>query len=373
MTTAETSSRRRGCSSSPLEQCRSMCLAPPRTPWSAGQGAAAGQGPGPYPDPDFRQLDSWIVIREDNTATFYVGKTDLGQGTGTAFRQIMCGRAGHALRPDQLCHGPHRRDRRSGRIRRLRRAADRRLADAPGGGRSAPCAARDGRDAFRRARRRARVSDGVVSITAEPARRISYGELIGGRRFNVTLTGKNTDTDDRRRAAQAGPGSEAGRAVAQRYDIPAKVDGSLEWAVDVKLPGMVHARNVRPPFAGATLVSIDEASVRREASRGSSASSARATTSPSSASAKSRRSVRRAQLEGELAKAGDRAVSSVRRSLHVHASARRRRSAVPNVTGDPDAHSPAPSKVVEAEYEVPFQGTPRSARRTRRPIRPTIR
>ena len=46
-------------------------------------------GPGPYPDPDFRQLDAWIVIREDNTATFYVGKTDLGQGTGTAFRQIM--------------------------------------------------------------------------------------------------------------------------------------------------------------------------------------------------------------------------------------------------------------------------------------------
>ncbi len=44
---------------------------------------------GPYPDPDFRQLDSWIVIHEDNTATFYVGKTDCGQGTGTAFRQMM--------------------------------------------------------------------------------------------------------------------------------------------------------------------------------------------------------------------------------------------------------------------------------------------
>ena len=48
----------------------------------------------------------------------------------------------------------------------------------------------------------------------------------------------------------------------QRYDIPAKVDGSLKWAVDVKLPGMVHARNVKPPFAGAKLVSIDESSVR---------------------------------------------------------------------------------------------------------------
>ena len=44
---------------------------------------------GPYPDPDFHQLDSWIVIHENNTATFYVGKTDLGQGTGTGFRQLM--------------------------------------------------------------------------------------------------------------------------------------------------------------------------------------------------------------------------------------------------------------------------------------------
>jgi CO/xanthine dehydrogenase Mo-binding subunit len=57
---------------------------------SALVGIGAQNAPGPYPDPDFLQLDSWIVIRQDNTATFFVGKTDLGQGTGTAFRQIMC-------------------------------------------------------------------------------------------------------------------------------------------------------------------------------------------------------------------------------------------------------------------------------------------
>jgi CO/xanthine dehydrogenase Mo-binding subunit len=50
---------------------------------------AQGTAAGPYPDVDFKQLDSWIVIKADNTATFFVGKTDLGQGTGTAFRQIM--------------------------------------------------------------------------------------------------------------------------------------------------------------------------------------------------------------------------------------------------------------------------------------------
>ena len=44
----------------------------------AGVPAAVAQTAGPYPDPDFRQLDSWIVIHEDNTATFYVGKTDCG-------------------------------------------------------------------------------------------------------------------------------------------------------------------------------------------------------------------------------------------------------------------------------------------------------
>ena len=50
--------------------------------FAAGAGPLAtdanAQAPGPYPDPDFHQLDSWIVIHDDNTATFYVGKTDLG-------------------------------------------------------------------------------------------------------------------------------------------------------------------------------------------------------------------------------------------------------------------------------------------------------
>ena len=55
--------------------------------------AAKAQSPasdaGPYHDPDYHQVDSWIVVHEDNTATFYVGKTDCGQGTGTSFRQLM--------------------------------------------------------------------------------------------------------------------------------------------------------------------------------------------------------------------------------------------------------------------------------------------
>src|SRR4029079_731001 len=55
---------------------------------ASSQQPASGAG-GPYPDPDFHQLDAWIVIRQDNSATFYVGKTDCGHGTRTAFPQMM--------------------------------------------------------------------------------------------------------------------------------------------------------------------------------------------------------------------------------------------------------------------------------------------
>ncbi len=130
------------------------------------------------------------------------------------------------------------------------------------------------------------VTDGVVSVRGDAAKRVTYGELIGGRRFNVTLDGRNIDATAGQ--ARVKPVS-ALRHVGQsppRFDIPAKVDGTLKWAVDVKLPGMVHARNVKPPMAGATLGSVDEASVR--ACRDSCASSPAATTSPWRSSARNR-------------------------------------------------------------------------------------
>ena len=97
------------------------------------------------------------------------------------------------------------------------------------------------------------VSEGVITVKADPSRKVTYGELIGGKRFNVTLTGNNINATTG--VAKVKPVQElkiVGQSP-QRYDIPAKVDGSLKWAVDVKLPGMVHARNVKPPVAGAKL------------------------------------------------------------------------------------------------------------------------
>src|SRR5215510_16160832 len=230
----------------------------------AGEIPFAAQAPagGPYPDVDFRQLDSWIVIRQDNTATFFVGKTDLGQGTGTAFRQIMsdeldmpyertsCVMGNTDVTVDQGGSGGSDALQTDGYpMRRVAAEARRVLLDMASSRFGVPVSALV-------------VSDGVISVAADPSKKATYGELIGGRKFNVTLTGNNINATTGVAKLKDVQQFKIVGTSPQRYDIPAKVDGSQKWAVDVKVPGMLHARNVKPPFAGAKLISIDESSIR---------------------------------------------------------------------------------------------------------------
>ena len=225
------------------------------------QRAAAGAGP--YPDPDFLQLDSWIVIRPDNTATFYVGKTDLGQGTGTAFRQIMsdeldidfdkttCVMGSTDITVDQGGSGGSDALQTDGYpMRRVAAEARRVLLEMASTHFGVPVTALV-------------VHDGVVSTnTGDSAdRSIAYGELIGGKKFNVTLTGRNVDATTGKAPLKPVQQMKNVGKSPRRDDIPAKIDGSQRWAVDMKVPGMLHERNVRPPLVGATLARIDESSV----------------------------------------------------------------------------------------------------------------
>jgi nicotinate dehydrogenase subunit B len=47
-----------------------------------------------------------------------------------------------------------------------------------------------------------------------------------------------------------------------RPDVPAKCTGSFTYMQDFSLPGMVHARVIRPPAIGAKLISVDESSIK---------------------------------------------------------------------------------------------------------------
>src|SRR3954451_25103004 len=226
------------------------------------QTSGAAAGPAPYHDPDFHQIDSWIVIHENNTATFYVGKTDPGQGTGTSFRQMMadeldiafdkttCIMGSTDTTVDQVGSGGSTAiERDTWPMRRVAAEARRVLLEMGSQHLGVPVD-------------QLAVSEAVITVKADPSKRVTYGELIAGKKFNVTLTGNNVNSVTGHAKTKSNPELKYTGQSVQRDDIPGKVDGSLKWAVDVKLPGMVHARNVKPPFACAKLTGIDESSVK---------------------------------------------------------------------------------------------------------------
>ena len=321
-------------------------------PWAAADVSA--QAAGLYPDPNFRQLDSWIVVHQDNTATFYVGKTDCGQGTGTAFRQMMsdeldiaydkttCIMGSTDVTVDQGGSGGSDAIQTDGwPMRRVAAEARRVLLEMAAQRFGVPVAS-------------LAVANAVITVAADPSKRVTYGELIGGKRFNVALTGN--DINATTGVAKVKPVQDL-RIVGQspqRYDIPAKVDGSLKWAVDVKLPGMVHARNVKPPVAGATLVSIDESSVRRlpgfvkVVSKGNYV--AVVCEREEQAIAASR------QLKVNWQKPSTPAFPASEELFMYMRGATPTSSQGPNVVGNPDAALAGAARVVEADYDVPFQG-----------------
>jgi CO/xanthine dehydrogenase Mo-binding subunit len=320
-------------------------------PGQQNQGASGG----PYPDPDFLQLDSWIVIREDNSATFYVGKTDCGQGTGTAFRQMMSDELDIAyertsivmgstdITVDQGGSGGSDAIQTDGwPMRRVAAEARRVLLDM---------AAKQ----FGVSADQLSVSDGVVTVKSDPTKKVTYGALIGGKRFNVTLTTPQV-IDGVTGVARVKTVQElkmTGQSP-QRYDIPPKVDGSLKWAVDMKLPGMVHARNVRPPVAGAKLVSIDESSVRgipgflKVISQGNYVAVV---------CEREEQAIRAARdLKIEWQKPSTAPFPSSEDLFKYMRSATPTSNARPTTSGNPDAAFGSAAKLIEAEYEVPFQG-----------------
>jgi nicotinate dehydrogenase subunit B len=315
---------------------------------------AAQAATGPYPDPDFLQLDSWIVIHQDNTATFYVGKTDCGQGTGTAFRQMMadeldvaydkttCVMGSTDITVDQGGSGGSDAIQVDGwPMRRTAAEARRVLLDMAAAKLGVPAGQLSVRDA-------------TISVTSDPAKRVTYGELIGGRKFNVTLTGANIDATSG--LANVKP-VQALRNVGQsphRYDIPPKVDGSLKWAVDVKLPGMLHARNVKPPVAGATLVGIDESSVRsvpgfvKVVSKGNYVAVVCEREEQAIAAAR--------QLKVNWQKPSTVPFPASEDLFAYMRAAAPTSQQTPVVRGNPDAAFASAAKVVQADYDMPFQG-----------------
>jgi nicotinate dehydrogenase subunit B len=206
--------------------------------------------------PDARQVDTWLAIHADNTATVYIGFAELGQGNSTALLQV----AAEELDMDMS------------QIKTVR--LDTNVTPNQGGTYSSASINRGGpqvRTAAAEARQallkmaseklnapveRLTVTKGVVS---GPSGSVAFGDLIGDKMFNLTFTN----------SAPVKPPAKYKIAATSvpRRDMPDKVAGNYLYMQYVRVPDMLHGRVVRPRGqrvygAGAKVVSLDESSIR---------------------------------------------------------------------------------------------------------------
>lgn len=199
------------------------------------------------------QLDSWIRIDERGVITVFTGKCELGQGIKTALIQLAAEElvvaaeeihlvtADTALTPNEgYTAGSHSMQDSGTAIRYAAAQARSLLIGA--------ASARWGVPA-----EHLKAQGGAV--VAEDGRRLGFGELVRNQLLHVTADGHAALID-------ASHYRLIGKPV-HRVDIPAKVTGLPAFVHDLRLPGMLHARVVRPPSYTATLLHVDTAAIAR--------------------------------------------------------------------------------------------------------------
>lgn len=214
--------------------------------------AAAASKLGPY-GPAQDELDSWIAIDPAGFATLRTGVCEIGTGSHTALLQIMAEELDIAFdrtklvtpdtnsTPDQFVS--------SGSRSIAYHAVPIRQAAAEARHALVAMAA----SKFKVTVDQLDVRNGIVSIVGSPNKNVSYGQLIGGRQFDLKVTGTVKPKDPSLYKI-------VGTSV-RRIDIPSKVTGAFTFAQDVKIRGMLHGRVVRPPAHGASVIKIDEGSI----------------------------------------------------------------------------------------------------------------
>jgi len=215
-----------------------------------------GQAPGnvPFSLRNNRRLEGWIRLEPDETVTVFTGKAELGQGILTALAQIAAEEldvgfdkirmvsADTSRGPDeQYTFGSQSVEQSGGAIR---------AASVEARGILLAAAAR---------RFGVRVEDLPVkdgTIVAPDGRRATFWEvakessdLLKGDIAFATAPKKPSDY------------SIVGKSV-NRIDLQGKLTGAPSYVQDLRLPGMIFARVVRPPRYGARLLSFEEAAVR---------------------------------------------------------------------------------------------------------------
>jgi nicotinate dehydrogenase subunit B len=211
--------------------------------------AAAPKPPGSLAKAPY--LDAWIRIDADGSITAFTGKAELGQGFKTAFQQIAAEEldvpfaslevitADTSLTADEGYTSGSQSTQYSGTAIQNAAAQVRELLLS---------------EAARRLNlpvENLRTQNGAV--IAPGGQRLGYGDLVADNMLHVQAQPKSNLKNPATYSVMGQP--------VPRVDIPAKVTGGAAYVQDMRLPGMVHARVVRPPSYQAELMECDTSAV----------------------------------------------------------------------------------------------------------------
>ena len=204
------------------------------------QAAAPPSAPAPKPPGSLATtpfLDAWIRIDADGSITLFTGKAELGQGFKTAFQQVAAEELDVPFASLKVITADTGRTANEGYT-----SGSHSMQDSGTAIQNAAAQARELLIA-EAARRLALPAGDLVTenaaVVAPDGRRLGFGELIAGNMLHVQAqpTSKLKNPATYRVMGQSVP----------RVDIPAKVTGGAAYVQDMRMPGMVHARVVRPP------------------------------------------------------------------------------------------------------------------------------
>ena len=223
--------------------------------WAGTAAAAAAPTLTPAKAVDKARIESFVAIQGDGRATIYTGKVDLGNGSRTALAQLAADEldlpfdritmvmGDTATTPDQWLTGASTTIAQGG-IELRRACATARAALLARG------AAKLGLSADE-----ANCRDGAVFSKADTARRVGYGELASAAPLELAVDAKIV-------LKKPADYQWIGKPI-PRVDIPGKLTGEWTYVHDFRVPGMLHARVLRPGAIGASLLSFDDSAAKK--------------------------------------------------------------------------------------------------------------
>jgi CO/xanthine dehydrogenase Mo-binding subunit len=211
---------------------------------------------------DPAEVDAWLAVAPDGMVTAFFGKPDVGQGVEMAIAQIVAEEMDLPVERVQVqladtgmtcdqggVSGSTGVQRGGATLRNIAAEARRLLVERAADELKAPA-------------EQLKVENGVV--TAPGGAKRTYAQLVKAA-FNAKLDWNGQYGNGLSAKGKAKPKAAKDYKVVgtspKRRDIPPKVFGKYPYAADVRLPGMLHGRAVRPPVAGAKVMAVDEASI----------------------------------------------------------------------------------------------------------------